>query len=467
MRGLSIRLRLTLWFGAGLAAILLGFGMMTYLLMRHQQLERVDDGLREELSDVLSEVKKGSNRQEMLGWLDRRFARHEGFDFQVTTKSGERIFANLRLGARRLPTPELPAASDMPVYDTFSIPQAGRYRIVTGQAEGPDGILTIQVARSLEPVRAEMVELLTALLIAGPLALVCTVAGGYFLARRALSPVDRMTVAANEIDVQKLDRRLEIGNSGDELGRLGQTLNSMLDRLERSFDEMRRFTADASHELRTPLAVIRSEAEVALGKPLSELEKQELLGSILEECQRLTWVTDQLLTLCREDAGISQQAREPVDLSQLVRGVTDTMRLLAENKGQQIIVTVDDPVVVHGDPVRLRHVIYNLVDNAIKYSPAEGTVSVTVSGRNHTALLIVDDTGIGISDEHLPHVFDRFYRVDKSRNRAEGGAGLGLSIVQCIVSAHGGTVAISRLPKLGTRCVVEIPQLTGEASSRD
>jgi heavy metal sensor kinase len=458
IRGLSVRFRLTLWFGAALAVVLLGFGTLTYFLTRHQQLERVDDGLREELSDVLSEVKKGSDRQAMLGWLERRFAHHEGFDFQVTAKSGERIFANLRLGDSRLPTPEMPAGSEAPVYETVSIPQSGRYRIVTRQASGPDGVLTIQVARSLEAVEAEMVELLTALLIAGPLALLLTVAGGYFLARRALSPVDRMTVAANEIDVKKLDRRLDVANPTDELGRLGQTLNHMLDRLERSFDEMQRFTADASHELRTPLAVIRSEAEVALGKRLSEAEQHELLGSILEECQRLTCVTDQLLTLCREDAGISQQAREPVDLSQLVRGVTDTMRPLAESKGQQLSAALNGPVVVQGDPVRLRHVIYNLVDNAIKYTPAQGSVSVSVSARDRAARVIVDDTGIGIPEEHLPRVFDRFYRVDKSRNRADGGAGLGLSIVHSIVSAHGGTVAISRRPESGTRCTVEIPQ---------
>jgi heavy metal sensor kinase len=465
-RALSVRLRLTLWFGAALAAVLLGFGTMIYLLMRHQQFERVDDGLREELSDVLSEVQKGSDRQAMLGWLERRFAHHEGFDFQVTSNSGERIFANLRLGDRRLPTSKLSVGSDTPAYETVSIPQVGRYRIVTRQANGPDGPLTIQVARSLDAVEAEMAELLTALLIAGPLALVLTVAGGYFLARRALSPVDRMTRAATEIDAKQLDRRLEVSNAGDELDRLGQTLNHMLDRLERSFDEMRRFTADASHELRTPLAVIRNEAEVSLDKPLAESEKRELLGSILEECQRLTWVTDQLLTLCREDAGVSQHQREPVDLSQLARGVTDTMRPLAESKGQQLTAALNGPVVVQGDPARLRHVIYNLVDNAIKYTPTEGTISVSVSARDHTARLIVDDTGIGIPEEHLPRLFDRFYRVDKSRNRADGGAGLGLSIVQSIVSAHGGTVAISRRPECGTRCTVAIPQsLSTEARS--
>jgi heavy metal sensor kinase len=452
-----IRWRMTFWFGGALAAILLGFGALTYVVMRQHLLERVDAGLNEELSDVLSEVQRGNDRAAMLGWLDRRFARHEGFDFQVTTTAGERVFTNLRLGERRLPIPVLGEARDDAVFETFSIPEVGRDRIVTQQAAAPGGMLVIQVARSLESVDHELFELLTALLIAGPLALGLTIAGGYFLARRALAPVDRMTAAANEIDSRKFGRRLDVVHPDDELGRLGQTLNRMLDRLERSFDEMRRFTADASHDLRTPLAVIRSEAEVALARPLSEAEQQDLLGNILEECQRLTWVTDQLLTLSREDAGISQPPREPVDISQLVRGVTETMRPLAEGKGQRLATSANGSVIVQGDPARLRHVIYNLVDNAIKYTPPHGTVSVAVTMLDHKVRLLVEDSGIGIPPGHLPHVFERFYRVDKARSRAEGGSGLGLSIVQSIVLAHSGTVEIVSQPDAGTQCIVEIP----------
>jgi signal transduction histidine kinase len=171
----------------------------------------------------------------------------------------------------------------------------------------------------------------------------------------------------------------------------------------------------------------------------------------------LTWITDQLLTLCREDAGLSQVQREPVDFAQLVRGVTETMRPLAEAKSQRLTAETNAPVVVQGDPVRLRHVIYNLLDNAIKYTPPRGTVKLAVTTTDHKARLLVEDTGIGIPPEHLPHVFERFYRVDKSRSRAEGGSGLGLSIVQSIVHAHRGTVEIVSQPDAGTQCVVEIP----------
>ncbi|MGE5195292.1 MAG: histidine kinase dimerization/phospho-acceptor domain-containing protein, partial [Deltaproteobacteria bacterium] len=352
MRRLTIRWRLTLWFGGALAAVLLAFGALTYSIMRHHLLEGVDAGLHEELSDVLSEIQRAADRQTLLGWLERRFGRHEGFDFQVTTPAGERVFANLRLGERRLPIPPPEATDDSALYETFTVLQAGRYRIVTRQAAGPGGTLVVQVARSLEAFDHELAELLMALLVAGPVAFVLTTGGGYFLARRALLPVERMTAAANEIDAAKFHQRLEVVNPDDELGKLAGTLNGMLDRLERSFDEMRRFTADASHELRTPLAVIRNEAEVALGQPLNDLEKQELLGNILEECQRLTWITDQLLTLCRQDAGVSQFPRESVDFAELVKGVTDTMRPLAEARGQRLTTQTNGAVMVQGDPVR-------------------------------------------------------------------------------------------------------------------
>jgi heavy metal sensor kinase len=453
-----------MWYGGVLAAVLAGFGVTTFLVMRHQLLERTDAGLGEELSDVLSEVERASDREGMLGWLDRRFAHHEGFDFQVTTTAGERVFTNLRMADRRLPVPELAQPAEIPIYETVSLPDAGRYRIVTRRTSGPDGPLVVQVARSLAELDHELAELLAALLIAGPAALVLTVGGGYFLARRALSPVDRMTVAASQIDARAFNQRLEVANPEDELGHFARTLNQMLDRLERSFNEMQRFTADASHELRTPITVIRTEAEVALGRSVSEPEKQELLGNILEECQRLTWITDQLLTLCREDAGVSALALQPVDVSQLAARVAETMRPLADAKSQRLAAVTNGCILVQGDPVRLRQVIYNLVDNAIKYTPAQGSVNVAVAKQDHSVRLIVEDSGIGIPPEHLPHVFERFYRVDKARTRSEGGAGLGLSIVQSIVHAHHGTVALESRPGRGTTCTVALPLPPGGAS---
>jgi heavy metal sensor kinase len=268
--------------------------------------------------------------------------------------------------------------------------------------------------------------------------------------------VERLRRSTREITADRLDRRLPVANPGDELGRLAQTVNEMIGRLERSFAEVRRFTADASHELRTPLTAIRTEVEVALGGPAVTADQERLLGSILEECARLTRLTDQLLALAREDAA-ARSAPEPVDLSALVGAVADNMRPLAEAKGLALHVKAPAGVWVPGDGVRLRQVFYNLLDNAIKYTPAGGTVDIQIEATPRAAVVTVRDTGIGIAPEHLPHVFERFYRVDKARSRAEGGTGLGLSIARSIVVAHGGEIELASVPGEGTTCTVTLP----------
>jgi two-component system heavy metal sensor histidine kinase CusS len=410
------------------------------------------------LADVVGEVERATDGQNMLSWLNRRFGGHEGFDFQVTDKRGERVFSNPRLGKYRLPVPAIETASDQPGLHTQQLAGLGWYRIVSRKVTGPEGPVLVQVARSLDGFDHELSELLAVLVTLGPLVVGLALTGGYLLARRVLAPVEQIATAANQIDARRLGERIDVPKPDDELGKLAGTLNVMFDRLERSFKEMQRFTADASHELRTPIAVIRAEAEVALSKPLADPEKQELLGSILEECHRLTWITDQLLTLSREDAGIAQNPREFVDLSRLAAEAADTMRPLAEAKELQLRTVFTGQSFVHGDPVRLRHVIYNLLDNAIKYTAEGGSVELAVTQSNGSVRLHVSDTGIGIAEEHLPHVFERFYRADKARSRAAGGTGLGLSIVQSIVAAHGGNVEVTSAPGEGTRFVVEIPQ---------
>jgi len=231
----------------------------------------------------------------------------------------------------------------------------------------------------------------------------------------------------------------------------------MLSALERAREAERRFLADASHELRTPLTAIRTEAEVALGKPLSAADHQHLLGSILEECDGLTRLTDQLLALSREDARPTHQVREPVDLAALVSGVVETMRPLAEVKSLHLHTAGTNGVRTQGDEARLRQVFYSLLDNAIKYTPEGCTIEIRLGHRDHAVVITLSDTGIGIPPEHLPHVFDRFYRVDRARSRAEGGTGLGLSIAQSIVTAHGGRIELASTPGEGTTCTVILP----------
>lgn len=459
MRNVSIRMQLTIWYGGVLAVVLVAFGTVIYFTMRHQMLRRIDHGLREEMSDVLSEVGRADSRDGMLQWLDRRFGRHQGFDFQITTTDGSRVFVNEGLGDHEMRIPSsLPF--DHNEFESQERTDAPRWRIVTRKVKGPDGTLVVQIARSLEFYDHEMSELLLVLLLTEPLTLLVALGGGYFLARRALAPVDRMTETANRIEAKQLGQRLEIASPDDELGRLANTLNGMLDRLERSFREMQRFTADASHELRTPISVIRTEAEVALNQPVNDEDKQHLLSNILEECERLTWITDQLLTLSREDAGITHFRREPVDVGGLATEVAEMMRPLADGKRVSLAIATNGQSLVAGDADRLKQIIYNLLDNAIKYTPRAGRVDLAVERAGGMIALAVRDTGIGIAPEHLPHVFERFYRVDKARTRAEGGTGLGLSIVESIAAAHGGRVEIQSQPNEGTTVTVSLPNHT-------
>jgi len=313
----------------------------------------------------------------------------------------------------------------------------------------------------LEDVDHELGELGMVLITAVPIVLFLSGGLGYVLARKALAPMERQRHSTEEITADRLDRRLPVVNPHDELGRLTETFNAMIGRLERSFAEIRRFTADASHELRTPLTAIRTEAEVALAEPLDLAEHKQLLGSILEECGRLTRLTDQLLALAREDVRAAHQAQERMDLAALVGEVAETMRTLADAKGVRMRVEANGVAPVCGDPARLREVFFNLIDNGIKYTPEGGEVVVRIDHSGPEAVVRVRDTGIGIPPEHLPHVFDRFYRVDKARTRTEGGTGLGLSIAQSIVGAHGGGIELASTSNEGTTCTVSLPKAVG------
>jgi two-component system, OmpR family, heavy metal sensor histidine kinase CusS len=455
---LNIRWKMTLWYGGVLASVLTVFGSVTYLMMRHHLLQRIDQGLHEELADVLSEVKRASTSGGLKEMLDRRFGGHEGFDFQVTRATGERFFANPRLTDKALPLPNPTAVADSPNYMTAPIETAGHWRIVSTQTQGPDGFLTVQVGRSLDAFEHESRELLLTFLLAGPLTLLAAISGGYFLARRALQPVQSMAHTARQISAERLNQRLPVVNPDDELGSLAETLNHMIERLERSFKEMQRFTADAAHELRTPLAVIRNEAEVALRAPRTGDDYCHVLENLLEETDRLSGLADQLLFLCRNDAGLSPQVRDHMALDELLREVVGNMQVVAQDKQITLTLAENPACPMTADPRQLRRVFYNLIDNAIKYTNATGRITVSNRVTAEAATVLVSDSGTGIAPEHLPRVFDRFYRVDPSRTGDANGAGLGLSICQSIVRGYGGTIAVESTLGKGTTITVQLPR---------
>jgi len=456
MKRLGIRWKLTLWYGGVLAVVLTVFSLAVYFTLRHQLLGRIDQGLDEELADVRYEITRATDAKTLHEWLTRRFAGHEGFDFQITRPDGERFFINPRLADRELPIPPQAAQSGTAAYESVSL-AAGRWRVIRVVMQGPDGPLFVQVARSLAAFDHESSELLLAFLLTGPLTLLVAVGGGYFLARRALAPVQRMTQTADDISAERLNQRLEVENAGDELGALAETLNRMIGRLEQSFAEMQRFTADAAHELRTPLAVIRNEAEVALRSPRSPAEYARVLENLLEETNRLTSLAEQLLFLSRQDAGLHENTQEPVATHELVSEVVGNMQLVAQEKGVMLVLQENQPFQLASDPRQLRRVLYNLLDNAIKYTPPPGRASVRSTITSAGWALEVADTGMGIAPEHVPHIFERFYRIDPARSANGAGAGLGLSICRAIVKSLGGQIRADSTVGKGTTFRVVLP----------
>jgi len=291
-----------------------------------------------------------------------------------------------------------------------------------------------------------------------PIAVVTAGVGGYVLARRALAPVDRMAERARSINAEHLNDRLPVDNPDDELGRLATVFNETLTRLESSFEQMRRFTTDASHELRTPLTAIRSVGEVGLRGRRDEAAYREIIGSMLEEVDRLALLVDRLLTLSRADTGQAQLSVDMVDIPELAEEIAEQLGVLAEEKNQSI--KVQSQVVPRwiGDRVMLRQALLNLVDNAIKYSPVGGSIEILVTQSTEGTLIDVTDTGPGIPADLRSRVFDRFYRVDKARSRANGGTGLGLAIAKWAVEVNGGRLSLEPTTDVGSRFRITLSQ---------
>jgi two-component system, OmpR family, heavy metal sensor histidine kinase CusS len=464
MKGMSIRWKLTLWYGLVLAIVLAIVGGAVYVGMRHELLARTDVALGGELDEISDDVQAAKDWKRLLEQLQRRFARHEIYEFQVSRSSGDVVFQSDRLKPRRFPVPAVPASlrhldfeSVTLGADNVSLDSLGRLRLMSGLVSGPDGPVVVQAATSLASIDQELAELLTVLLLSGPLALLCALAGGYMLARKALAPVDRMVQSAEEITATRLDRRIDVTKSDDELGRLARTLNGMIARLERSFEEVRRFTADAAHELRTPIAVLRNEAEVTLRLPREPEQYRRVLEDQLEELERLSRLAERLLFLCREDAGLVPISREPVQLDAVVSDVVEHMRVVAEERGVTLEGDRLAPCRVKGDEDQLRRLLFNLLDNAIKFTPPKGTVAIDAACVDAKVRIAVSDSGIGIPPEHLPHVFERFYRVDAARGHEVGGAGLGLAIARSIALAHDGSIEIESTVGLGTHVILTLP----------
>ena len=333
----------------------------------------------------------------------------------------------------------------------------GRAVLVAAVPAGGSAMYTVEVGVSTAAIGAVLRQLLWLTAVGLPVIVVVAVSGGYLLVKRTLAPVERIASKAELITHHNLAERLPVVRTGDELERLAISLNHMISRIDEAFQQSKRFVADASHELRTPLTLLRSELEgLAHNPPASD--PYERLGALLQPVERLSKTVERLFALSRLDAGEAQTEWIEIDLGELVATTADQMLLLAADKGIRVTCEAQGRVLVTGDRSRLKQVAVNLLDNAIKYTPPNGAVHLRVTAAEGRVVLSVEDSGVGIPAEALPHVFERFYRVDTTRSDDTGGAGLGLAIVKTICDAHGAAVRVASTLGRGSSFHVTFPR---------
>jgi len=397
--------------------------------------------------------------QKELGELAGLWA--NGAIFEVAGPDGQWIFRPPRFQAAQTPLPEAPAAGMSFVTTNL---EALQYRIARERVVIGGGVFLIDAAVPTEPFDQALDRFRLTEKRFLPLLVVLASLLGYWLSGRALAPVNRIVESAEGIGVQNLSRRLEVPREKDELRRLTETLNAMLGRIESSVAHITQFTADASHDLRTPLALIRTNAEIALRRPRREDEYRATLARILAAAEESTQLIEQLLTLARADAGATQLRFEAADLSQVLYKVSAHARILAHAKGLRFCDAVDsEPLPVNTDTSAMERLLLALLDNAVKYTP-EGSISLRSYSREGQAIVEVRDTGVGISETDLPHIFDRFYRADQTRSRDVRGSGLGLAIARWIAEMHRGTIEVASELGHGSVFRVHLPLLNRENS---
>ncbi|CEF49150.1 unnamed protein product [uncultured bacterium] len=442
----SLRLRLTLWYAITSTIILLALGGMLLFVVHGRLVSQMDRQLRGDFEMVESRVARDSAGN--LRWLgyghdedEVEWEKQTGPWFEILSPIGSML---LREGPSRNweAISSLTHRGDAVAPFSAEMQRHLHVRVLENSTRIADEPAVLRVFRSEAELRRAMAELGAVLAFGLPLAVALSAAGGYLIAHRSLSPMSQIAARARQITAESLEGRLPVPNPHDELGQLATVFNATLARLENSFAELRRFTADASHELRTPLTALRAVGEAALRPDAGDPKSlREALSSMLEETRRLSDLVDALLLLARADTGVIIASQQQVDLAELLSEVRDTLLVLAEEKSQQLEI-VAGQLTVRADRELLRLALLNLVHNAIRYSAEGLLISLRVRRRDANAVVEVADQGPGIAPQHQRKVFDRFYRIDQARSRASGGAGLGLAIARWAIERQGGHVEL-------------------------
>ncbi len=487
---LPIRLRLAAWYFAVLAVVLSAFGVSAYVEMRHSIHRTIDEELQARADGVhqLIErtVSRGDRDQLPEGLREHTELRAGGALLQVSDAQGSWVYRSSVMTDYGVPKPAVvPLKAGEVAINGLLLRDGGRQnqrprpravdfmaktmplRIWSEEIQAGGEPYIIQVAAEMDDYYAALQNVALLLLISIPLLLACAAAGGYWISSRALAPVDHIAQTARTISAQNLSRRLVVPNTRDELQRLSETLNGMLERLESAFRRITQFTADASHELRTPVAVMRTRTELSLRKARSADEYRDTIAQVHDDLEQTSGLIEQLMYLARTDCGAEILQFAPTDVTEVLREACQQGSALAEAKQIEFRSLIPGrPVAISGDASSLRRLFLILIDNAVKYTAANGRVDVSLRGGDGFAAVEVRDTGIGIAEGDLPNVFERFYRADKARSRESGGVGLGLSIGRWIAEAHAGMIEVESSLGVGSTFRVRLPLANGEGPNK-
>jgi len=458
LKNLSIQARLTAWYFLSLVVIVGLFAGGSWFAMRASMYRAIDRDLGYRLRTIVPFIEsRGLSTHQQF---EREFIASEdspviGVFVQITDARGEILYQSDVLRSHRVAA--LPVATDNREPTIGSVTERGwPVRFISRRVTVAGTDLTVHVVEPLRDLLGAVREYQLYLMALIPIALMLTTTAGYWMSRRALAPVEQIRREAEAVDPADLAARLRVPQTDDEVMRLAQTLNAMLERIETGFRSIERFTADASHELRAPLALITTAAEVSLRRERSAEEQREVLRKVVREARHMSNLVENLLDLARGDARQRHMELAPVDVAAMLRELGAQMRPVAEAKGLELTTEISEgEAYVLGESTQLRRLFLILVDNAIKYTE-RGTVSVALGHESGDAVLRVADTGIGIEKAAVTHVFDRFWRADKVRSRAEGGAGLGLAMAKQIVQRHRGSISVESEARKGSLFTVRL-----------
>ncbi len=461
---MPLRVRLTLWYGSALAMVLITFSVVLYVLTARNLRDDVDQSLEETATAAVRSLQERGflpliDEEELLSQFPE-LARIDKF-FQIFSPSGTITIRSPNIRQHEVPlsrTALEATFNGQTILESAKYPHEPPLRLISVPIIHRGNLLYIvQVGTSMESIEDTLRRFLILLIVAMPIALAVSLAAGWFLAGRALRPVDAITLAAQRIAAGDLSQRLTMPTAPDEIGRLAGTFNNMIGRLDTSFRQIRQFTSDASHELRTPLTVMKGETELVLRRPRALEDYQAVLESNLEEIDRMTRIVEELLFLSRADMGEVKMESKPVLLETLVEDIHRQAPLLGQDRNIEVVLGTVMPALVQGDELRLRELLLNLVENAIKYSHPGGKVEIGLVTVGQEAILSVTDQGIGIGPEDQTKIFNRFFRTDGARNHTKKGTGLGLAICAWIVEFHKGRISVKSGVGQGSTFTVTLP----------